>query len=137
MDGAKLAFKRAMRLRRTNRRLLVRCQMGWNRSGLIAAGILIAEGHDPQNVIETIRDVRGPDALGNVSFVDFLLAGGFSVFDGEDVDYVGSIIECHGPATVTAFNSGRINLEIWDGPNLTQVRPTSIRRGLNMTDVMA
>ena len=53
---------------------LVRCQMGWNRSGLIMALVLIRDGMDAEEAIELIRNKRSPHALGNMYFVRWLLA---------------------------------------------------------------
>ncbi len=61
-------------------RVLVRCQAGLNRSGLVSALILIKDGATPQEAIDVIRTHRGPDALFNNSFVDWLLTEGASFF---------------------------------------------------------
>jgi protein-tyrosine phosphatase len=61
-------------------RVLVRCQAGLNRSGLVSALILIKDGATPQEAIETIRTHRGEDALFNTSFVDWLMRDGASFF---------------------------------------------------------
>lgn len=53
-------------------RVLVRCAMGLNRSGLIAAGTLIALGTDPDAAIAELRAVRHPDMLGNDAYVGWL-----------------------------------------------------------------
>jgi protein-tyrosine phosphatase len=61
-------------------RVLVRCQAGLNRSGLVLALILIKDGLTPTDAINTIRDNRGPDALFNENFHFWLLNEGESFF---------------------------------------------------------
>ena len=61
-------------------RVLVRCQAGLNRSGLVLALILIKDGLTPQEAIDLIRDNRGPDALFNDSFHAWLISEGESFF---------------------------------------------------------
>ena len=57
-------------------RVLIRCQAGLNRSGLVTALILIKDGMSPERAIELIREGRGEDALFNQNFADWLLADG-------------------------------------------------------------
>lgn len=59
-------------------RVLIRCQAGLNRSGLVMALILIKDGMTPERAIELIREGRGEDALCNSHFVAWLLAEGKS-----------------------------------------------------------
>jgi protein-tyrosine phosphatase len=61
-------------------RVLVRCQAGLNRSGLVLALILIKDGLTPQDAIARIRDNRGEDALFNRDFHNWLLTEGESFF---------------------------------------------------------
>jgi protein-tyrosine phosphatase len=61
-------------------RVLVRCQAGLNRSGLVLALILIKDGLTPQEAINHIRENRGSDALFNADFHDWLLQEGESFF---------------------------------------------------------
>jgi protein-tyrosine phosphatase len=61
-------------------RVLVRCQAGLNRSGLVLALILIKDGLKAQSAINCIRDSRGPDALFNENFHAWLLKEGESFF---------------------------------------------------------
>ncbi len=61
-------------------RVLVRCQAGLNRSGLVLALILIKDGIAPQEAINCIRDGRGPDALFNDNFHAWLLKEGEKFF---------------------------------------------------------
>ena len=61
-------------------RVLVRCQAGLNRSGLVLALILIKDGLTPQDAINRIRENRGPDALFNNNFFAWLLNEGENFF---------------------------------------------------------
>ena len=61
-------------------RVLVRCQAGLNRSGLVAALIMIKDGLTAQSAINCIRDSRGPDALFNDNFHAWLLKEGEKFF---------------------------------------------------------
>lgn len=56
------------------KKVLIRCQAGWNRSGLITALVLMREGMEAQKAINLIRQKRSPHALCNKTFVDFLLS---------------------------------------------------------------
>ncbi|MFI9797714.1 MULTISPECIES: dual specificity protein phosphatase family protein [unclassified Streptomyces] len=58
-----------------DRRVLVRCYHGYNRSGLVVAQALIRRGHSPDRAIRLIRSRRSPWALHNELFVDYLRAG--------------------------------------------------------------
>jgi predicted protein tyrosine phosphatase len=57
---------------KAGKRVLIRCQAGINRSGLIMALVLIREGYSPEEAIEQIRDKRCEAALSNRKFVDYL-----------------------------------------------------------------
>ena len=61
-------------------RVLIRCQAGLNRSGLVLALILIKDGLTPAEAIARIRENRGPDALFNRDFHNWLLKEGESFF---------------------------------------------------------
>lgn len=54
------------------RSVLVTCQMGWNRSGLVTALALKMMGLSTREAVRRIREARGPNALGNKHFVSFL-----------------------------------------------------------------
>jgi len=56
----------------SGKRVLIRCQAGLNRSGLVTALVLIREGFSPEEAISLIREKRSPDALFNRQFVEFL-----------------------------------------------------------------
>jgi protein-tyrosine phosphatase len=51
----------------------VNCAAGLNRSGLIVGRALIALGYEPHDAIRRIRAARGPRALFNRTFEEFLL----------------------------------------------------------------
>ena len=57
-------------------RVLIRCQGGMNRSGLLVALTLVRAGHTPEAAIELIREKRHPWALNNQSFVRLIHASG-------------------------------------------------------------
>ena len=54
------------------KRVLIRCQAGWNRSGLVTALVLMREGYRSFEAIELIRQMRSENALCNRSFEQFL-----------------------------------------------------------------
>ena len=56
------------------KKVLIRCQAGWNRSGLVMALVLIREGMEAQKAINLIRAKRSPHALCNSTFATWLLA---------------------------------------------------------------
>jgi hypothetical protein len=53
-------------------RVLVNCQAGLNRSGLVTGLALIAYGVTPDSVVELIRAKRAPLCLANATFAHFL-----------------------------------------------------------------
>ena len=53
-------------------RVLIRCQAGLNRSGLIMGLVLLREKLPLDQVISLIRSKRGPYALSNNHFMDYL-----------------------------------------------------------------
>jgi hypothetical protein len=55
-----------------NKVVAARCQMGWNRSGLIIALVLLKEGYSTDEAISLIRERRSPNALCNPHFVKFI-----------------------------------------------------------------
>lgn len=60
---------------RGGKRVLVTCHAGLNRSGLICALVLCrGNGMSPEKAVSTIREARGPNALRNQYFLDFLNA---------------------------------------------------------------
>jgi len=61
-------------------RVLIRCQAGLNRSGLVLALILIKDGKTAEEAIALIRKNRGEDALFNENFRTWLLKEGESFF---------------------------------------------------------
>lgn len=58
------------------RRVLVRCQAGYNRSGLVVAlALLDMDYGDPDEIIALIREKRSKWALCNPRFVDYIKSG--------------------------------------------------------------
>jgi hypothetical protein len=55
------------------KKVLIRCQAGWNRSGLITTLVLIRDGMDAEDAIDLIRKQRSEFALCNRDFVRFLI----------------------------------------------------------------
>lgn len=53
-------------------RILIRCQAGLNRSGLVTALVLMLEGTTANEAILCIRQNRGSDALFNQNYVNWL-----------------------------------------------------------------
>jgi hypothetical protein len=54
------------------KRAAAKCQAGWNRSGLIAALVLLHEGFSSDEAIALIREKRSPNALCNPHFVAYI-----------------------------------------------------------------
>lgn len=65
------------------RHVLARCQAGYNRSGLLAAFILIRLGYTANDAIALIRERRGPHALCNEHFVELIHAE-YATVHGDD-----------------------------------------------------
>jgi protein-tyrosine phosphatase len=61
-------------------RVLVRCQAGLNRSGLVTALILIRSGITAEDAIKMIREKRDEYALYNEEYVAFLMEHGDTFF---------------------------------------------------------
>lgn len=57
---------------RTGRQVLVRCEAGYNRSGLVAGLVLLSQGRTAQQAIDLIRRKRSPHALYNPHFIELL-----------------------------------------------------------------
>lgn len=51
--------------------VLSHCQMGWNRSGLVS-GLTMLELGIKGDIVKTIQEARGPGALSNRAFADYL-----------------------------------------------------------------
>lgn len=54
-------------------RVLIRCQAGLNRSGLVAVLVLMLSGRTAQDAIRLVRERRSAYALFNPDFVDWLI----------------------------------------------------------------
>ena len=57
---------------KAGKKVLIRCQAGWNRSGLVTALVLLKHGHKPEEAINLTRARRSPHALCNADFVRYL-----------------------------------------------------------------
>ena len=68
---------------KSGKRVLVRCQAGWNRSGLVTALIMMRDGFSARMAIDTIREKRSRSALCNKHFERFLLAQDKKAWQGE------------------------------------------------------
>lgn len=58
------------------KRVLIRCQAGWNRSGLIMALVLLLDGFEPEQAIDHIRERRSDYALCNNYFERWIRENG-------------------------------------------------------------
>ena len=58
---------------KAGKRVLIRCQAGLNRSGLVMALVLIREGFSPAAAIDLMREKRGDAAMCNHIFERWLL----------------------------------------------------------------
>ena len=72
------------------KRVLIRCQAGWNRSGLVMTLVLLRDGMPAKEAISLIRETRSPHALCNKHFVQFLLSQNAEDWQG---DSYGSVIK--------------------------------------------
>jgi hypothetical protein len=57
---------------KSGKKVLIRCQAGLNRSGLLTALVLLQEGHSPTQAIELIREKRSEWALCNSDYVAYI-----------------------------------------------------------------
>ncbi|MGH2818115.1 MAG: protein-tyrosine phosphatase family protein [Actinomycetota bacterium] len=59
-----------------DKKVLVHCRSGHNRSGMICACALIEQGNPPEDAIRIVREQRGDGhALENEAFVEWLMEG--------------------------------------------------------------
>lgn len=58
---------------KSGKRVLIRCQAGLNRSGIVAALVLIKDGYSPRKAIELLRTSRSRYVLMNSYFEEWLL----------------------------------------------------------------
>jgi protein-tyrosine phosphatase len=57
---------------KSGKKVLIRCQAGINRSGLIMALVLIRDGMNPEDAIELMRTKRARSVLRNQTFENWL-----------------------------------------------------------------
>lgn len=69
---------------KSGKRTLIRCQAGWNRSGLVTALVLMLEGYTAMDAITLIRERRSPFALCNRMFEEWLLRHGETALGLQD-----------------------------------------------------
>ena len=67
-------------------RVLVRCQAGVNRSGLVTALVLMLEGMSAHDAIALLRERRAPAVLDNRAYVRWLVTEAAGVLAGEAGD---------------------------------------------------
>lgn len=60
--------------RRERGNVLVTCQAGLNRSGIIVATSLVLDGYTPEEAVALLREKRSPAVLCNPAFEDWVLA---------------------------------------------------------------
>lgn len=68
---------------KAGKRVLIRCQAGWNRSGLVMALVMMREGYGAREAINLIREKRSSYALCNKTFEKFLLREDPKVWRGQ------------------------------------------------------
>lgn len=56
------------------RTVLIRCGAGLNRSGLLAALVMVKAGYQPWTAVELLRTRRSPDVLHNTTFAGHVLS---------------------------------------------------------------
>lgn len=72
------AVRIAFRDWKRGKRVLIRCQAGWNRSGLVTALVLLLDGQSPEEAISLIREKRSDYALCNDYFEHWIRTNGES-----------------------------------------------------------
>jgi protein tyrosine/serine phosphatase len=75
IETLKILIDEAHSLWKAGKQVMLRCQGGKNRSGLIAASVLMRDGYSADEAIELLRERRTSDVLFNVHFVDALRNG--------------------------------------------------------------
>jgi protein-tyrosine phosphatase len=65
--------RRTRRAWKLGQRVLIRCQAGVNRSGLISALVLMLEGYTAADAIALLRERRSAHVLSNRHFEEWLL----------------------------------------------------------------
>jgi hypothetical protein len=76
-------------------RVLIRCQAGLNRSGLVTALVLIQAGWAPADAIRHIRAKRSPHALFNRHFVRWLITDAQSAVSPPETSLSDVRLTCH------------------------------------------
>lgn len=76
LDRVLRAARWAWRRWQSGDQVLIRCQAGLNRSGLVTALVLLLEGYDAASAVSLVRERRSSWALCNHHFVEWLLCDG-------------------------------------------------------------
>lgn len=79
LDAVRRCAEWAHQRWQSGQRVLVRCQAGWNRSGLVMALVLILGGVAPEEAVALMRDRRSESVLCNRSFERWVLERGESI----------------------------------------------------------
>ena len=74
MGRVRLAAEWALARWQEGHRVLIRCQAGLNRSGLVTALVLMSAGYTARQAITLLRERRSAVALCNAHFVDWLVS---------------------------------------------------------------
>lgn len=74
LDVIRNLVRTAYRDWKLGKRVLIRCQAGLNRSGLITALVLMMDGFTAEEAIDLIRNTRDPECLYNTAFTEWLSA---------------------------------------------------------------
>jgi protein-tyrosine phosphatase len=72
-DAVERAAEFAYNAWKSGKRVLVRCQAGINRSGLVMAHVLMKDGYTARGAIDLMREKRSKAVLLNKYFVDYLV----------------------------------------------------------------
>jgi protein-tyrosine phosphatase len=72
LSGVRRLADRVVAAVADGRDVLVRCEKGYNRSGLVVAFALLRWGHTAEQAVRLVRQRRGEHALGNPHFVEYI-----------------------------------------------------------------
>lgn len=73
-DAVERAAEFAYQAWRSGKRVLIRCQAGINRSGLVMAHVLMKDKYTAREAIDLMREKRSKAVLLNKHFVDYLIS---------------------------------------------------------------
>jgi protein-tyrosine phosphatase len=72
LRGVRRLADRAVAAVADGRKVLVRCEKGYNRSGLVVGFALLRWGHTAEQAVRLVRERRGEHALSNPHFVEYI-----------------------------------------------------------------